>query len=356
MADITYFRFWAQKVIPLVYDDSLSYYEVLCKMRDKLNEVIDVANAGGWSQEEIEAFVKTEVDTYLAGLDLPTAAEIQQLQEDVGGLSDDVAELADEKMNILPQDQTDGAIVVVDGRGVASGEVTLVEIQQDISDAATLAQTAKDTADTAADNASSALGATSTLDSGKANTVSGYTASGKIVTTGANSKTLVQGANSLDDFVNKRKVNDNAKKLYANLNSTDEYIDVGTGVTGGYVVQRKSNGNVATGTPQSADECVPKSYADAIAKIPVIDFSGTALENATSVSLYNAFSTFGACMIRNAEALDPAANALNVIPQLVVAKSLSGGKYNFIVLLDNADSVYYSAEYSVASNGTITMA
>lgn len=31
------FRFWCQKALPLVYDDSLSYYEVLCKMADYLN-------------------------------------------------------------------------------------------------------------------------------------------------------------------------------------------------------------------------------------------------------------------------------------------------------------------------------
>lgn len=31
------FRFWCQKVLPLVYDDSLSYYEVLCKVVDYLN-------------------------------------------------------------------------------------------------------------------------------------------------------------------------------------------------------------------------------------------------------------------------------------------------------------------------------
>ncbi|MCM1219515.1 MAG: hypothetical protein NC548_33970 [Lachnospiraceae bacterium] len=37
------FRFWCQKVLPLVYDDSLSYYEVLCKLKDyfnKLNEQV----------------------------------------------------------------------------------------------------------------------------------------------------------------------------------------------------------------------------------------------------------------------------------------------------------------------------
>lgn len=33
-------KFWCFKVLPLVYDDSLSYYEVLCKIRNKLNELI----------------------------------------------------------------------------------------------------------------------------------------------------------------------------------------------------------------------------------------------------------------------------------------------------------------------------
>lgn len=34
-----------QKVLPLVYDDSLSYYEVLCKTQQKLNELIKINNA-----------------------------------------------------------------------------------------------------------------------------------------------------------------------------------------------------------------------------------------------------------------------------------------------------------------------
>ena len=38
-------RFWCQKVLPLVYDDSLSYYEVLCGIRHKLNELIEQYNA-----------------------------------------------------------------------------------------------------------------------------------------------------------------------------------------------------------------------------------------------------------------------------------------------------------------------
>ena len=35
------FRFWCQKVLPLVYDDSLSYYEVLCKVVEYINNLIE---------------------------------------------------------------------------------------------------------------------------------------------------------------------------------------------------------------------------------------------------------------------------------------------------------------------------
>ena len=39
-----YINFWCQKVIPLVFDDSLSYYEAICKFMQKLNEVINALN------------------------------------------------------------------------------------------------------------------------------------------------------------------------------------------------------------------------------------------------------------------------------------------------------------------------
>lgn len=41
---ISPFRFWVQPILPLAYDDSLSYLEVLLKVKIKLNEVIDWAN------------------------------------------------------------------------------------------------------------------------------------------------------------------------------------------------------------------------------------------------------------------------------------------------------------------------
>lgn len=41
MTDLKHFHFWCQKVLPLVYDDSLSYYEVLCRVTKYINELID---------------------------------------------------------------------------------------------------------------------------------------------------------------------------------------------------------------------------------------------------------------------------------------------------------------------------
>lgn len=56
------FRFWSQKVLPLVYDDSLSYYEVLCKLTGKLNEVIDFVN------DRIVDVIKEQIGSYVASI------------------------------------------------------------------------------------------------------------------------------------------------------------------------------------------------------------------------------------------------------------------------------------------------
>lgn len=43
-SEIQPIKFWCQKILPLVYDNSLSYYEVLCKFSSKLNEIISTLN------------------------------------------------------------------------------------------------------------------------------------------------------------------------------------------------------------------------------------------------------------------------------------------------------------------------
>lgn len=41
MQELPHFKFWCNVVLPLVYDDSLSYYEVLCKVVKYINDLID---------------------------------------------------------------------------------------------------------------------------------------------------------------------------------------------------------------------------------------------------------------------------------------------------------------------------
>lgn len=51
------FRFWCQKVLPTVYDDSISYYETLCKMVAKMNEWIQWGNLVQTDIQELQEAV-----------------------------------------------------------------------------------------------------------------------------------------------------------------------------------------------------------------------------------------------------------------------------------------------------------
>lgn len=76
-------KYWCQKVLPLVYDDSLSYYETLCKIYDILNNIVtdnsDVVNELKELQEEVaelkeiidnfdESYAKKVVEKYIANM------------------------------------------------------------------------------------------------------------------------------------------------------------------------------------------------------------------------------------------------------------------------------------------------
>lgn len=47
--------FYCQKVLPLTYDNSLSYYEQLCKTTHKINEVIQLLN--GEITESLQEYI-----------------------------------------------------------------------------------------------------------------------------------------------------------------------------------------------------------------------------------------------------------------------------------------------------------
>lgn len=89
------FRYWCQKVLPLVYDDSLSYYELLCKVVDYLNKTMedvetlhgDVSNLHT-AYEELQSYV----NNYFSTLDV---------QEEINNKLDQMAN--DGTLNILLQ-------------------------------------------------------------------------------------------------------------------------------------------------------------------------------------------------------------------------------------------------------------
>lgn len=56
---IPYLRFWCQKVLPAVYDQSLSYYEVLCKLAAFLNKMLEELEK---MQDNIDALHKAYKD------------------------------------------------------------------------------------------------------------------------------------------------------------------------------------------------------------------------------------------------------------------------------------------------------
>ena len=63
------FKFWCQKVLPAVYDDSLSYYELLCKVMKWLTDLTDVTNKQSDAitelQETLAQFMEGEFDSYI---------------------------------------------------------------------------------------------------------------------------------------------------------------------------------------------------------------------------------------------------------------------------------------------------
>ena len=85
------FRIWCQKVLPLVYDGSLSYYEVLCKVVNYINDLIANGKLLGAELEQLEAELKV-VQDWIANYNTEFAREVieQALgQMIIVGLTDD---------------------------------------------------------------------------------------------------------------------------------------------------------------------------------------------------------------------------------------------------------------------------
>ena len=78
MGKIDKVKFWCYKVLPLVYDDSLSYYELLCKVVGKLNELIEKYA----SFDDVVAEIQTAIDALQKQIDEFDTTYIEKLIKD----------------------------------------------------------------------------------------------------------------------------------------------------------------------------------------------------------------------------------------------------------------------------------
>lgn len=58
--ELSLFRFWCQKTLPAVFDDSVSYYELLTKVVAKLNEVISNINTQSDAIAELQKLFRRQ--------------------------------------------------------------------------------------------------------------------------------------------------------------------------------------------------------------------------------------------------------------------------------------------------------
>lgn len=73
--DLKEFRFWCFKVLPLVYDDELSYYEVICKCVDYINNLIENDKAISNDVEKLKQELK-QVQEWINNYDTSFAESI----------------------------------------------------------------------------------------------------------------------------------------------------------------------------------------------------------------------------------------------------------------------------------------
>lgn len=94
---ISNLRYWVQFVTPLVYDDSLSLYELMNKVVLKLNEVIDTVNPLG---EGIDKVIQDALDQYKTEWE----AELQQFQTNINNTITENNLILNQRIDQLTED------------------------------------------------------------------------------------------------------------------------------------------------------------------------------------------------------------------------------------------------------------
>ena len=124
MKDLTKIKFYCQKILPLVYDDSLSYIEVLYKVAYKLNEVIDDYNELKATCEALAEELQQH-DTRISALEDRMDSFINDVMAMFNQLEDQIYADVDAKLA-----EVDEKLATVDGRI----DALEIELRKQISD------------------------------------------------------------------------------------------------------------------------------------------------------------------------------------------------------------------------------
>lgn len=135
------FRYWCQHVLPLVYDDSLSYYELLNKLVDYLNKTMeDVSNMDTDMTNMYTAYdqLHAYVNTYFDSLDvqdkinnkLDEMAEDGSLYAIIRQYTDPIVNEQNQKINVL-ESRMDAFTTLQDGSTTGDAELQDIRVGYD---------------------------------------------------------------------------------------------------------------------------------------------------------------------------------------------------------------------------------
>ena len=101
------FRFWCQKVLPLVYDNSLSYYELLCKVVDYLNKTMEDVNTAVQDVENLNSAFGS-LENHVNASETALLQAYNDLQDYVNTYFNnlDVQEEINNKLDVMAEDGT----------------------------------------------------------------------------------------------------------------------------------------------------------------------------------------------------------------------------------------------------------
>lgn len=125
------FKFRCYKILPLVYDEALSYYEVLCKLTEKIDECVDLINEGFPDISQLEQEVN-ELKETVQTLQNTVTEDKEELEETINGLNNIIQTLQGNVEDIEDELSIKGKVMV--DSDIAAGDGTAEIANVNIND------------------------------------------------------------------------------------------------------------------------------------------------------------------------------------------------------------------------------